>query len=577
MQQIDSVRPSVLLEGVRYPDEARLRRYMEQGVLNRETLAGGFQDAFRTHAGRLALAGPEGEYSYAQLDEATDRLGAALLALGMRPLDRAIFQCGNCNELLLTFFACLKAGIIPLCSLQAFRKLEIGYLGNLCEARLHFVQGDDAKFDDVAFAESMQQEVGSLAFILQARGQRRGRAVLLQDLIRDMPLEAARERLAAVRHEPFQVAVFQLSGGSTGVPKIIPRFHNEYLYNMRAVAAFNGYTQEDVLFFPTPYLHNLNMGCFFGPFLLSGATVTVSPDIGEENLQGLVRDYAPTWFGVAGPILMRIAPELAKGDAQARARRNFIAPKNATNLTRLTGSPTRPIFGMTEGVIMFTRPDDAPEIRDASVGRPVCAQDEVRIVHPGTEDEVADGEVGEALFRGPYTIRGYYKSEQEDVHRFTADGFYRSGDLMSSRVVDGRRYYFFCGRIKDVVDRGGEKINAEELENVIQEHPAVLACAVVGMPDKVYGERVCAFIIPKPAAPAPTLPVLTQFLQEAGLAKFKWPERLEVIAEFPLTASGKLSKVLLRQRIVQVLEAEAPTASTAPTATATASAITEGK
>ncbi|WP_179402489.1 AMP-binding protein [Burkholderia guangdongensis] len=556
MQQITRVRPSRLLEGVRYPDEDRLRSYVAAGVLTHETLIGAFRAAFRLHADRLALAGPEGHYTYAELDEATDRLGAALLALGMQPLDRAIFQCGNSNELLMTFFACLKAGIVPLCSLQSFRKLEIGYLGNLCGARLHVVQGDDAKFDDVAFAESMQDEVGSLEFILQARGERRGRAVLLADLIRDMPLDTAREHLAAVRHEPFQVAVFQLSGGSTGVPKIIPRFQNEYLYNMRAVAARNRYTPEDVLFFPTPYMHNLNMGCFFGPFLLTGATVTVSPDLSEANLQGLVRDYAPTWLGVAGPILARIAPELAKADANAKARRNFIAPKNGANLERLTGSPTWHIFGMTEGTIMFTGPDDAPDLRESSVGRPVSAYDEVRIVQPGTEDPVAEGEAGEALFRGPYTIRGYYKSEKEDGQRFTPDGFYRSGDLMRSCTVEGKPYYFFCGRIKDVVDRGGEKINAEELENVINQHPHVLACAVVGMPDKVYGERVCAFVIPKSGGTQLSLPVLNAFLEETGLAKFKWPERLEVTAEFPLTASGKLSKALLRERIIRTLAAE---------------------
>lgn len=556
MQQVQSVRPSMQLEGVRYPDEERLRHYVVAGVLTDETLVGAFRASFRAHANRMALVGPEGNYTYAALDEATDRLGAALLALGMRPLDSAIFQCGNSNELLLAFFGCLKAGIIPLCSLQAFRKLEIGYLGNLCGARLHFVQGDDPKFDDVEFAESMQGEVSSLEFILQARGKRRGRAVLLADLIRDMPLDSARERLAAVRHEPFQVAVFQLSGGTTGVPKIIPRFQNEYLYNMRAVAAWNRYTQKDVLFFPTPYMHNLNMGCFFGPFLLAGATVTVSPDLSEANLQGLVRDYAPTWFGVAGPILSRIAPELAKADASAKARRNFIAPKNGPSLERLTGSPAQHIFGMTEGTIMFTQSEDPQAIRESSVGQPVSEYDEVKIVHPGTEDPVADGEIGEALFRGPYTIRGYYKSEKEDVQRFTPDGFYRSGDLMRSQVVQGKRYYFFCGRIKDVVDRGGEKINAEELENVINQHPHVLACAVVGMPDKTYGERVCAFVIPKPDSTRLTLPTLTAFLEEAGLAKFKWPERLELIAEFPLSASGKLSKVALRDQIIQTLASE---------------------
>jgi len=556
MLQPTHVRPSVLLDGVRYPDEDRLRRYVGDGYLTGETLVGAFRQSFRDHHDRLALVGPEGEFTYQELDERTDRLGAALLALGLRPLDRAVFQCGNSNELLFAFLGCLKAGIIPLCSLQAFRKLEVGYLGNLCEARLHFVQGDDPKFDDVAFAEEMQAEVPSFQFILQARGERRGRAVLLADLIRDMPLARAQALLADVDHEPFQAAVFQLSGGTTGVPKIIPRFQNEYLYNMRAVAACNGYTSEDVLFFPTPSMHNLNMGCFFG--LLCGAKVTVAPDIGEETLQSLVRNYEPTWFGVAGPILNRIAPELLRGTASDKARRNFIAPKNAANLTRLTGSPTHHIFGMTEGVIMFTRPEDPSEIREQSIGYPVSDADEVRIVHPGTEDPVADGEVGEALFRGPYTIRGYYKSEKEDVTRFTADGFYRSGDLMSAQVVDGKRYYFFLGRIKDVVDRGGEKINAEELENVINQHPSILASAVVGMPDKVYGERVCAFVLLKPAAASGlTLPELAQYLQEAGLAKFKWPERLEVIPEFPLTASGKLSKVLLRDRIVQMLRAEA--------------------
>ncbi|KAG0924549.1 hypothetical protein G6F31_019081 [Rhizopus arrhizus] len=137
------------------------------------------------------------------------------------------------------FCACLKAGIIPVCSLQAFRKLEIEYLGNLAEARLHLVQGDDPKFDDVAFAEQMQQHVPSLAFVVQARGSARGSAATIDQLIASMPLAAARTRLAGIAHHPFQVAVFQLSGGTTGVPKIIPRFQAEYLYNMRAVAAWN--------------------------------------------------------------------------------------------------------------------------------------------------------------------------------------------------------------------------------------------------------------------------------------------------------------------------------------------------
>ena len=556
MTSLERILPAERLQGVRYPDEDRLRAYVRQGVLSRETLAGGLRDAFAAHADRLALVGPDGHYTYRELDQRSDRLGAALLELGLRPLDRAIFQCGNSHELLVAFCACLKAGIIPICSLQAFRKLEIEYLGNLAQARLHLVQGDDPKFDDVAFAEEMQQHVPTLAHVVQARGSARGCAVTIDGLIAATPLAAARARLAQVQAHPFQVAVFQLSGGTTGVPKIIPRFHSEYLYNMRAVAAWNRYTSDDVLFFPTPYMHNLNMGCFFGPFLLSGAQVTVCRSLDEATLQGLVRTYRPTWFGVAGPILTRILPELDRADASAKARRRFITPRNAAGLARTTGSPAFHIFGMTEGVIMFAKEGDSANVLENSVGRPVSGHDEVRIVTPGTDAEVPMGATGEALFRGPYTIRGYYKSEAEDVDRFTADGFYRSGDLMRCEVHDGRRYYYFCGRIKDVVDRGGEKINAEEVENVLNGHPAILTSAVVAMPDPVYGERVCAFVIARRPGAALTLPMVCGYLQEVGLAKFKWPERLEVVDEFPLSASGKLSKKALRGQIAATLKAE---------------------
>src|SRR5690606_39218940 len=160
----------------------------------------------------------------------------------------------------------------------------------------------------------------------------------------------------------------------------------------------NKYTQEDVLFFPTPYMHNLNMGCFFGPFLLSGASITVSRTLDETTLQGLVRQYHPTWFGVAGPILTRILPELRKADSAEKERRHFITPRKSAGMRKTTGSSVFHIFGMTEGVIMFAREGDSQEVLEQSVGRPVSAHDEVKIVEPGTEREVAEGEVGEALF-----------------------------------------------------------------------------------------------------------------------------------------------------------------------------------
>lgn len=190
-----------------------------------------------------------------------------------------------------------------------------------------------------------------------------------------------------------------------------------------------------------------------------------------------------------------------------------------------------------------------------TVGRPLSPHDEIKILAPGSERELADGEIGELVIRGPCTILGYFDAEERNKVAFTSDGFYRSGDLMRIKVIQGTRYLVFEGRLKDVVSRGGEKINCEEIERVALSHPNVNAIAVVAMPDRTYGEKACAFVIP---APGQTLSVvdLGEFLGQQGLAKFKWPERLELVSEFPLTSSGKLSKPKLRELITNILNRE---------------------
>lgn len=545
------------MAGVVYPARADLERYVGEGVLGWETLPDAFRATAARRADHTALAGPQGRWTYRELDEQTDRLAAALLCSGMKPLERVMFQTGNNPQLLLVWLACLKAGLIPVCTLAAHREIEIGTLGQLTEAALHFVQGDDARFDDVAFARKMQGAVPSLRAILQARGPAREGVLHVDTLIESVTLQEARELLRGVELDPFQVAVFQLSGGTTGVSKIIPRFHNEYLYNMRAVAAWNGYRPDDVLFMPLPFVHNLNMGCCFGPFLMTGGTVTVAPDLQPDTLVGIVARERPTWLMLNGPIVARLEAAIAQGEVDLSNVRGCITPSGAGKMRELLGAPVFHIFGMTEGVIMFTREGDSREVLDTTVGRPVSPHDRVRILEPGTERDLPPGEVGEPAFKGPYTIHGYYKSQDKNSEVFTSDGYYRSGDLMVERVIDGRSYYEFKGRLKDVISRGGEKINAQELELVISRHPDVAAVAVVGMPDPVFGEKVCAFLVLREGHAAPTVAELGAYLQEAGLAKFKWPERVESVEAFPMTKSGKLSKPGLRELLEQRMKGAA--------------------
>ena len=545
------------LPGVVYAPDAELRRYVDAGFLTQETMDQAFSASFRQHAAGIALTGTEGDITYAELDDTTDRLAGALIQLGLQPLDRVIFQIGNCNEIVLGFIACLKAGLIPVCTLAAHREQEIGYLGKHAQARLMFVQGDDAKFDDVAFATRMQGVVPSLRWIVQARGERRGGARHLRELVASVSAAQARDLIAAVPRDPFQVAVFQLSGGTTGVPKIIPRFHNEYIYNMRAVAAWNGYRADDCLFMPMPMMHNLNMGCCFGPFLLTGGRMAVATSLAPEALGDIFKHSEPTWTVLAGPLVEKLKPAIESGALPLRRLRGVISANNAPALKQLLGAPVYHIFGMTEGVIMLTRAGDPPVVLDTMVGAPVSALDQVKLFRIGTEEEITEeGVEGECAFGGPYTIHGYYDAPERNAQAFTSHGFYRSGDLMLFRDIGGKRYYQFRGRTKDVVDRAGEKVNCEEVELLVNGHPAVTATAVVGMPDPVYGERICAFITLRDRAQAPSTAELGKYLEQAGLAKFKWPERIEVLSEFPLTNAAKLNKPALKELIAHKLAAE---------------------
>ncbi len=273
--------PQHRMPGVVYQDADRLAHYLAEGVLTEETLPGAFREVARKHADRTALSEPGWTCTYAEFDQLTDRAGAAFLRLGLKPLDRVIFQISNSRQLMIAFFGCLKAGLIPVCTLAAHRRIEIGYLGRHSNARLHLVHGDDARHDMVGFAQEMRSEVPSLEHTVVARGAAPDLPGFhsFDALIEDMSLEQARAALAKVDIDPFQVALFQLSGGTSGVPKIIPEFHNEYLYSLRTVIARHSFDEHIVAFTPNPFMHNAPMLCYFGAALYSGGEVAIAPKL----------------------------------------------------------------------------------------------------------------------------------------------------------------------------------------------------------------------------------------------------------------------------------------------------------
>lgn len=544
------------IPGVVYPPRERLKVYVDAQVLPRQSLTDALRMSFRENADRLALVGPQGDVSYAELDTVTDRLAVGFLRQGAKPLDRVIFQLANCNEVIIAVIACLKAQLIPVCTLAAHREQEIGYLAKHAGATLHIVNGADPKFDDLAFAKKMQEETPTLTMIAQAHGQGRPDAPAFADLIDGVAAEDARQVVDGIRHDPFQVAIFQLSGGTTGIPKIIPHFHNASLLTMQATSDWYDFQAGDRVFNPLPMMHNLNMSCCYGPALLTGATFIVVQDVATDTLVSAFKEYRPTWAYLAGPIVARIESAIEDGIIDFRDAKGVISANNAPRLRAVLGAPVYHQYGMTEGTLTGTREGDPQEAIDFTVGRPFLDTNRVRIMRPGTEEVIEDEEMGESVVDGPYTCPGYFDAEDRNQKAFTSDGAYRSGDLMRRKFIGGQPYFIFCGRIKDVVDRAGEKISSEEVEWACNAHPAIAATAVVGMPDPVYGERVCAFVIPRENMAAPSVPELGTFLLEYGLAKFKWPERIEPVAEFPTTKSGKLSKADLRTKITKIVRNE---------------------
>lgn len=549
------------LPGVVYPPAADLERYLDAGLLEAHSWPEALAESFRQHSERELSIAPEGTLTYAEMDALSDRAAAGLLRCGLKPLDRVIFQLHNCAELLVAFIGCLKAGLIPVCTLASHREHEIDYLARHSRARGHIVQGDDPKFDHVAFACRMKQQLPHMHAVISVRGAARADIPRLEDLIAGEEPSQARARVRAVPRDPFQVALLQLSGGTTGVPKLIPRFHNEYVYQMRSVAQFLDYRADDVMLMPMPMIHNASMSCAWGPILLVGGSFAITAHPTVESFAATLRRTQPTWIAAGQKqLLLRIREALERLGMRLE-HVHGVWTINAAKFTREEMRlPGIHIFGMSEGLITFSRTSDPLELRERTVGRPISAFDRVRLLRPGTELDVAPGEIGELATKGPYTFHGYYDAPERNAVAFTSDGYYRSGDLMSAREANGATYYVFEGRIKDVVDRGGEKISCEEVEAALARMPVLADVAVIGVADERLGERTCACVTPRATADASALSVATlaAHLERLGLAKFKWPEHVEIFESLPLTNVGKIDKEALRRIVPERLRARSP-------------------
>lgn len=528
-----------------WPEELA-ETYRRAGYWTGETFPAFLRDRAARFSEATAVVDGDTRWTYAELDRRADSLAAGLARLGVAEGDRVVVHLPNTAALLEMVFALFRRGALPVYSLPAHRRSELVHLASTAEAVALVTTDTHAGFDCRPMAAEVREEVPSLEHVVVAGdpGTPARGTVALEEL------RAEPDPLALADPDPGEVAFFQLSGGTTGLPKLIPRTHDDYLYSVRASADICALGTDTVYLGALPITHNFPMSSpgFLG-VLHAGGTVVLSPDPSPATALALIEKERVTLTSVVPPVAMLWMDAVERGSQAERDLSSLrvlqvggatFPEEAARRVTPVLGCALQQVFGMAEGLVNYTRDGDPDEVVTATQGRPISAHDEVLIVDEH-DVPVPDGEPGHLLTRGPYTIRGYYRAPEHNAAAFTADGFYRTGDIVC-RYPSGN--LAVAGRAKDQINRGGEKIGAEEVENHILAHPAVHDTSVVALPDPYLGERTCAYIIPR--GPAPTRGEILAFLRERGLAAYKIPDRVSFVDTFPATAVGKISKRDLR-------------------------------
>jgi non-ribosomal peptide synthetase component E (peptide arylation enzyme) len=552
-----------VLDVVGYPEEF-VARYDAAGVPGQNTIAQEFRATADAHPDHLALITPEHEFTYAELDRQTDHIALALRDAGLLPGERVLMQTTNHHGAVLAWYGLLKAGLVPVATLAQHRQHEIFEIARQCEPAAHLIEPAFSGHDLVALARETAERTPSMRVLLTIGTTDPPPGALAIEAMADGGARGDLEARAGV--EEIQrglardsLACLQLSGGTTSIPKLIPRLQAEYWLNARLYAEGLQLAPGDCLPHLLPVIHNAGIVCGLHAAHAVGACFgTCAPAL--DDFTKLAQRGHPTHILMAPPLAQMIVASPELHDA-VRSLRVIVwvlgkLPSEIVDAFETDRCVVTQMFGQSEGLCMLVPLDASPEIRHSCVGKPLSELDEVRVYAPGTEDEVPTGEQGELCCRGPYTIRGYYRAPQRNAEAFTRDGFYRTGDIVKRVEAPDGPYYALEDRIKDLINRGGEKVNARELEDLLLTHPAIENVALVAMPDPRLGERACAFIVAKEGMHAPSKEDIQRFLDGRGIAKFKWPERIEVRDRLPLTNVQKLDKKILRAEIAALLATE---------------------
>lgn len=531
------------LPGYRPFPEERIRRYLDEGYWRNLPFHAVVDRTADAHPEREAVVGPDRTVTYGELATGTRAIAASLRdELGVGPDDVVTLQLPNCVAFVEAFLACSRVDAVPALVLPRHRERELRHVVDHTGSRAIVVDdGHDLEFDYVGLVEDIADDYDHLEGRVAATGD--GDPPAGWRSLASMREEGDGGRTAAdaVDVNPCNPGLLMLSGGTSGLPKLIPRTHNDYGYLWERIAAALGVEADWTLVAGLPVAHSFAFGYAMGAALWTGATLAVDPDLTADSVVDLVDRVD----GDLTTLVPKQLIDLLDRDADDRLSTlrvvcsggQKVPPDVTRRVVDRWDAGFSHVFGMGEGPQIITRPDDPLEVQ-RTVGRPLGDGDEFRVLdEDGTE--VESGEVGELVARGPGVFTGYLRNPEANAEDFDEGGWFHTGDVFT-RHEDGTFEVF--GRLDDAINRAGETIHPAAVEDVLVEHPAIRKAAVVGIPDESLGERVGAAVELAAGADSLTVEEVQAFFEEQGVAVFRRPEVLRVVESLPETQVGKIDR-----------------------------------
>jgi acyl-CoA synthetase (AMP-forming)/AMP-acid ligase II len=533
----------------RLTEEAK-RRYAQSGAWANVTLWQRARELAAREPDRTLVVDGEQAWTPRQLVDEAQRLAAALRAAGLQPGQVISFQLPNWREAVVINLAACLNGLVVNPIVPIYREKEVGFILRDCRAQVFFIPAAFRGFDYMAMARALKPALPELKQVVVVRGDA-GEFTNYEAL-----LAHGEGAPAAPAVDAHAVKLLMYTSGTTGNPKGVLHNHNTIMCEINACAGFWGLNRDDVVLMPSPVTHITGYLYALEATFALGLRAVLMEKWNAAEAVGIIARRGVTFSVGATPFLQELADEIERQRAELPSMRMFMSggapvpPELVYRANRLL--PQCSIFrvyGSTEAPTITLGIADR---RQAGLG----ATTDGRIVNNEVRLAGADGKTvtegeGEICARGPELMLGY-TDWQQTLQSFDDEGYFHTGDL--GYYVQGE-YLCVSGRKKDLIIRGGENISPKEIEDVLHTSGDIQEAAIVAYPHARLGEGVCAFVIPKGGS-RPSVATLAAHLDKHGMAKQKWPERVEIVDDLPRTASGKVQKNLLRDRVAALVRAE---------------------